>query len=125
MSNKIYLKLPQQSRTLVKAQIVLLALFLAFGVMFAFIAEDEARPFAIGFALIWVTACIGLIVHAVKVQRLIKTGKIEIAEMEGTAEVKSGDFAERLRALETLKNDNLISDDEYREKRAEIVREKW
>lgn len=96
-----------------------------FGIVFAFIAEDEARLFAIGFSLIWATGCITMLAHAFKVQRLIKTGKIEIAEMEGVAGETSGGFAARLRALEALKNDGLISDDEYRGKRAEIIQEKW
>jgi hypothetical protein len=95
------------------------------GIAFTFVAEDEARPFVIVFALIWVTMCIAMIVHAVKVLRLIKTGKIEIAEIEGAVGETSDDFASRLRDLEALKNDGLISDAEYRKKRDEIVQEKW
>ncbi|MGE5559125.1 MAG: SHOCT domain-containing protein [Bacillota bacterium] len=125
MSQKIYVKPPQQSRGSVIALIVLTALFLPWGIMFSFIAEGEARPFAIGFALIWVTVCVALIVHAVNVLRLTKAGKIEVAEMEGAAGEASGCFAARLRALEALKNDGLISDDEYRRKRIEIMQKKW
>ena len=127
MSRKIYVNpQPEVTRPLLIAQVILGIFFLLFGMMFIFIADDEARPFVAVFLLIWVTACIAIIMHAVKLLRLMKKiGKIEVAEIEGAVEDASGDFAERLRALEALKNDGLISDDEYREKRAEIMQTKW
>ncbi len=37
----------------------------------------------------------------------------------------AGDFAERLRKLERLRDDRLLTEDEYRAKRAEILNDKW
>ena len=125
MSHKIYIKPPQPTQTVVVAEIVVATLFLPLGIVFAFIADDEVQPFVLVFALIWVTMCIALIVHGVKTLGLIKTGKIEIAEIEGALGDTSGDFASRMRALEALKKDGLISEDEYRKKRNEILQEKW
>lgn len=46
-------------------------------------------------------------------------------ESENSDEGLTLDFEERLRKLENLKNDGLITDTEYQEKRNEIMGEKW
>ena len=125
MPRKVYIKPPPPARTMLLSQIVLSVLFLPFGIVFVIIAEGEARPFVVIFSLLWTTGCIAMIVHAVKVLRLIKGGKIEIAELGAITGETGSDFAARLRDLEALKKDSLISDDEYRRKRAEIMQEKW
>ena len=67
------------------AQIILGVLFLPLGgLMPLILSEGDARPFAAIFSLIWVVACIAIIVAAVKGLRLVRKGKIEIAEVEGT-----------------------------------------
>jgi hypothetical protein len=38
---------------------------------------------------------------------------------------KEPDFATKLRKLETLRKDELISEDEYQKKRQEIMDQKW
>lgn len=106
-------------------QIILGVLFMPLGVVFFFISEGEARPFTAIFAVIWEVACIAIIVMAVKGLRLIKQGKIEIAEVSGTTEETESNYAVRLRDLEALKKDGLVSDDEYQRKRAEILKENW
>ncbi len=37
----------------------------------------------------------------------------------------SGDFETRLRKLNTLREDGLITEEEFQKKREEILREKW
>ena len=86
MSKKIYAKPPPSMRTFFVAQIILLSLFLLVGVGFVFIAEGEAKPFAAVFSLLWSAGCIALIVNAVRMLRLIKKGKIEIAEIGDSSE---------------------------------------
>lgn len=125
MAPKVYLKPPTPTRAMLWAQIILGVLFLPFGLLLLFMAEGEARPFAAIFALIWAVACIAIIVIAVRALRLVKTGKIEVAEVDGTGNKMASDFAARLRDLEALKRDGLISDNEYQQKRAEIMQEKW
>jgi hypothetical protein len=46
-------------------------------------------------------------------------------EMELEDKGTEGDFEVRLRKLQSLRNENLISQQEYDKKRAEIMREKW
>ena len=125
MPRKVYVKPLPVVRTQFVALIVISVLFLLFGLVFVFMAEGEARPFVAIFALIWSAGCIALIIHAVKALRLIKKGKIEIAEITGMAGETESDFAAKLRDLEELKKDGLISDEEYRRKRAGIMQGKW
>lgn len=125
MPRKVYLKPPSPTRTMLWAQIILGVLFLPFGLLFVTISEGEARPFIAMFAVVWAAGCIAIIVTAVKALRLVKKGKIEIAEIDVTSGETEGDFAVRLRDLEALRKDGLISDGEYQRKRAEIMQEKW
>jgi len=125
MTKKIYVKPPPQAKTFFIAQIVILSLFLLFGASFVFIAEGEARPFVAIFSLIWLAVCISLIVNAVKTLRMIKKGKIEVAEVADSSENTESSFATKLRDLEALKKEGLISDEEYRIKREDALKEKW
>jgi len=125
MPRKVYVKPPPPTRTMLITQIVLVLLFLPLGIVFVIVSEGEARPFVAIFSLIWLAVCIALIVNAVKALRFIKKGKIEIAELGDTNGETESDFATRLRDVEALKKDGLISDEEYRGKRAEIMQEKW
>jgi hypothetical protein len=85
---------------------------LPFGLVFLFISEGVARPYVAIFSLIWAVACIAIIVAGVKALRLAKLGKMEIAEITATNGEIESDFAARLRDLEALKKDGLISDNE-------------
>ena len=58
MSQKVYVKPPAPTRTMLKAQMVVVSLFLPLGPVLVFVAEGEARPFVALFALIWVAGCI-------------------------------------------------------------------
>lgn len=128
MPRKVYVKPPAPTKTMFMALIVVAALFMVFGIgLFIGIMDElgEAMPFVGFFFVIWTAVCIIIMVHAVKSLRLIKKGKIEIAEIDTTVGEAESDFAERLRSVEALKRDGLISDDEYRKKRSEIMKENW
>ena len=128
MPRKVYVKPPAPTKTMFVAMIVIAALFLVFGIgLFIGVMDElgEPMPFVGFFFVIWTAVCITMIVHAVKTLRLIKKGKIEIAEIDTLAGEAESDFAERLRNVEALKRDGLISADEYRKKRSEIMKEKW
>jgi hypothetical protein len=81
MSQKIYIKPPEMTRSTLITLIVLTALFLPLGAVFIIISEGEVRPFAAIFSLIWTAACIGIIIQSVKALKLIKKGNIEIAHI--------------------------------------------
>jgi len=88
-------------------------LFLAFGILLGRTADGEARPFATIFYLIWIAFCFALIVHAAKALRLIKKNKIEAGEIEDPDLAIKSDFATKLRELESLRREGLISDEEW------------
>jgi len=125
MSRKVYLKPPALTRTMLWAQIIIAVLFLPWGGIMLYLADGDARPYAAFFAVVWTAVIISLIVFAVKSLKLAKEGKIEIAAIDTSTEGTESDFAVRLRDLEALKKDGLISDGEYQSKRAEIMQEKW
>ncbi len=128
MSRKVYVKPPPTAKTMFVAQIVIGTLFIVFGIgLFIAIYNElgEALPFVALFFLIWTAVCSVIIAQAVKTLRLINKGKIEIAEFDNSAGWEEGSFAAKLRDLEALKKDGLISDEEYQKKRAEIMQGKW
>ena len=125
MPQKVYLKPPAPTRTMLKAQMVVISLFLPLGPVFVFVAEGEARPFVALFAFIWVAGCISILIHSAKTLKLVKTGKLEIAEVDDGNQPQNRDFAQRLRDLDSLKKEGLVSDAEFQKKREQILRDKW
>jgi hypothetical protein len=128
MPRKVYLKPPPPTKTMFIAQIVIGALFLVFAVVFFLTVQSEMgeeKPLIALFFIIFMAVCIVIIIHAVKALRLVEEGKFEIAEVSGCTGDVEGDFDQKLRNLEALKKDGLISEAEYRKKRAEIMGEKW
>jgi hypothetical protein len=126
VSRKVFIKPPAPTRSMLIAQMVITGLFLPFGILLTSAAEGEAGPYAAFFAVIWVIACCAIFIHALRVFLLLRRGKIEIAEvsLEDAGRLQQG-FASRLRDIEALKKDGLISEDEYLKKRDEIFHEKW
>jgi len=116
MPQKVYIKPPPPTRTMLKAQMVVVSLFLPLGPVFVLVAL---------FALIWVVACIAILIYSAKTLKLVKTGKIEIAEVGDGDKPRDSAFAQRLRDLDTLKKEGLVSDAEYQNKREQILQEKW
>ena len=121
MSKKVYAKPP---KTIFVAQVIIIPLFMIFGLFPLFVAPREIIVFLIIFVLIWEAGCMAILVNAVKVLKRIQNGNIEVAEISGSAEAEN-DFSKKLRDLKALKVDGLLSDDEYREKREEILKAKW
>jgi len=87
-------------------------------------SSSERGP-AVGFMALWFLVLGVIIVYYVFFLRSRK-GVVEI-ETETTPPKTDAapDFDARLRKLEGLKKDGLVTDDEYRAKRAEILGEKW
>jgi hypothetical protein len=92
-------------------------------------AEGEARPFALLFGAIWILACLSFIGYGVHILVSERPAAGMVLEVDGaTPEARSapgGDFVARLRDLEKLREDHLVSAEEYRKKRAGILDERW
>jgi hypothetical protein len=121
--------------------LVMSILFLIFGIVFmgSVLGEaDEARgPMSI-FLVIWIAACLGMAIYSLI--NLSSFGKsrpnptaLEVLEVEDrkAPDIKEDsakarpDFGTRLRELEALRKDGLLTEEEYQRKRREILDEKW
>jgi hypothetical protein len=118
---KIKLKPSGGMRTAILAQTVMSVLFLPAGAFIAWVAEGEAKPFALFFSLVWTVACIFLFLRGKSALKAMKEGTFALdVSLEG-----DDSPGKRLRELESLRKDRLISEEEFRKKRAEILEEKW
>jgi hypothetical protein len=108
--------------------IVMGSIFLIFGTFLTGIglAENSDPSFQTVlwlFRLIWWAACLFMIVYGLlTLFRKKPPAMLELDVEDGAA---LGDFEGRLRKLQALRRDNLISQQEYDQKRAEIMNEKW
>lgn len=73
------------------------------------------------FLIIWIVVCTLIIVNALYHLRRYKTDNgLPIARIEEEPE-----FDDKLRKLEALKKEKLISDEEYTKKREELMKKEW
>lgn len=122
-----------------KIGIVVGTMFLLFGLAFGFVALQDIPGSEVGlrlllgmFFLLWLVACSTMIVFYVRLLKKPKNhGENSFVDFqfeettESLASAGGTDFEVRLRKLEGLKRDGLISETEYLSKREQILREKW
>jgi hypothetical protein len=114
--------------------------FLVFGLVFAGVVLSEEGTHEPGltvalslFFLIWVGVCIGMVVTYARIlsgkgppaERSITDLQIEETPGPGDGSASPPDFETRLRKLEALRRDGLITEAEHQAKREELLREKW
>ncbi|MEA3508774.1 MAG: hypothetical protein U9R40_07650 [Synergistota bacterium] len=121
------------------AGMIVAALFMVFGLSLIYIGVSENHSetglqILIGlFGVIWAIACGAIFVFYVRIYRYwaahpqkglntIATFEVADATLE---EGDNADFEARLRKLEALKRDSLITKAEYDSKRKEITKCKW
>jgi hypothetical protein len=75
------------------------------------------------FRVIWWAVCLAMIVYGLLMLTHKKPPSMMEMDLEYTG--TEGDFETRLRKLESLRKENLITSQEYDKKRAEIMGEKW
>ncbi len=118
---KMKLNPPKGMRTAVLAQTVLALLFLPAGAFFAWTAEGEAKLFALFFGLVWTVGCGFLFCRGRRAMKELKEGTFALDFSLEDEDSPSS----RLRELEELRRDHLVSEEEYGKKRTEILEEKW
>jgi hypothetical protein len=130
MDNNTYIR-PRPTKLSGGAMIVAGAVFLLFGLVPLSSAEGEARPFAIGFGAVWILMCLSFIIYGIYILTSAKPSSGIVFDIEDNtvpndpAPAPLGDFETRIRKLEKLKEDRLITEEEYKSKRAEIMKEQW
>ncbi len=123
------------SKTLSKGSIVVLIFMLLFGIGFAVISLAEIfrgdEPALKILVPLFFTAFIGAIVFMLvyHVKNLRGSKGLSMIDIDTESGLPEGDTErdpiQRLRDLEALKKDGLISGEEYSRKRAEIMEKKW
>jgi hypothetical protein len=87
-----------------------------------------------GFMTIWTLVCIGGILYflinllsfsASSKDKIPMTAGEVVEIVSEKSEPETENFESRLRKLESLKKDGLITEEEYQQKRGEIMKEKW
>jgi hypothetical protein len=93
-------------------------------VVLFFIQPGLAIPAFIG---LWIVTLVGIVAYHVK--NAMSSGGVDHTQFHIRAEQggSSGgaDFDQRLRDLERLREDGLLTEEEYRRKRADILSEDW
>jgi amino acid permease len=126
MKSKAYIK---PSRPALIVGLIAVILMLIFGIFFMRVLMNEESGIGTGFISIWMLFL--LLIGGVFVYNLSnKNDEKSIADEitfthHPTQEEKEHDFDTKLRKLEMLRKDELINDQEYSKKRAEILNSKW
>lgn len=124
------------SKPLSTGAVVGLTFMLMFGIAFfalvhTVLTENDA-PFGMAivfyiFMVGWIGAVLfQLVYHVMNLKRAKGLSLVDIESESGLPEeTAQSDPMQRLRNLEKLKSDALITEEEYRRKREEMMREKW
>ena len=126
MKNKAYIK---PTKPALIAGIIAIIGMLAFGVFFMKLLIDDGSSVGIGFIIIWFLFV--LLIGTMFVYNLVnKNAEKSVGEeISFTGDWSKNnttiDFNTKLRALDALKKDKLISEEEFRNKRAEIMNSQW
>ncbi len=92
------------------------------GGLFIVLGVTQVMPMAGGFGIIWTLMAVGI--TATHAFNLFSKGGVATDEVEFKVE-RTGDFEERLRKLERLRQDGLLTEQEYQQKRTEILGQQW
>lgn len=105
---------------------------IAFSVLIGNVLVENEAPVAMYFVfgvfmLAWIGAVLFMLVyHFLNLKRAKGLSLIDIeADPSSQPDNTAGNPMQKLRNLETMKHDGLISEDEFRRKREEIMQEKW
>lgn len=105
---------------------------IAFSVLVGNVLVENEAPVAMFFVfgvfmIGWLgTAVFMLVYHFLNIKRAKGLSLVDIETEPGSqADDTVSDPMQKLRSLEALKHDGLISEDEFRRKREEIMQQKW
>lgn len=138
VSRKAHVMPGGMTRASAKAGIVVMVLFLLFGLLFGGVVLSEMSASELGlliavggFFVVWVLVCTILIIHFRRLLSRTRTDEVlslvdvDIVETDDKDATSPPDFDTRLRKLEQLRKEGLITDAEYEKKRGEIMGDRW
>ncbi len=105
--------------------IVVAAAMLVFGLVFFALLGEDGETFGIGriFLLFWMLVVIAI--GGYNFYLLYNYDKVDVGTFSGDINMSAISFDEKLRKLDALHKENLISEEEYKLKRDEIMRREW
>jgi hypothetical protein len=123
MSQKVYVR---ATKPALIVGIVALAAFLLFGVIFFVVLMKDGSGIGMAFMIFWIFVVLvigGALVYNLRHYRNVeKSVAEEIVIPDFRERDKAEDsFVDKLRGLESLRKDGLISEEEFNRKRAEIM----
>jgi hypothetical protein len=136
MLHKLQVTPGKLSRSMAGFTAVIAVLFLVFGVVLVLGTDDSTSDSGLqtakmAFMAIWIAVCIGIIAFNLRVfitprdPAAVSLFQVEEDAGEERGAALDGAFDVRLRKLEALRREELITEGEYRRKRAELLDEKW
>lgn len=114
-----------------KVGLIVTGLFFLFGIFFMYLISGESDSYiGLGFLTFWeIVVGILFVTFAIQLKNYDrkKNDNSDFWEIENpfNSENNPISFDEKLRKLEQLKKDHLISETEFYQKREEILKEKW
>ena len=122
------------SKPVSAGSIVIFIFLLIFGIGFAFLVgnvlyENEAPPIMTVvfylFIFMWIGTVIFMLFFHIKNLKSTKGLSIIDINTESDLSEKENSPMQKLRELELLKKDGLITEDEFKQKRSQILEDKW
>lgn len=122
MSPKAYVR-PGKTASVIG--IIAACVMLAFGIVFFLLLQEDGSSIGQIFVIFWLLFVILIIAYYVYnlKSRKASSAALEVIDLDVPGSGPS--VEEKLRSLERLKKDRLITEEEYRQKRAEIMQQKW
>ncbi|WP_227397321.1 SHOCT domain-containing protein [Jeotgalibacillus aurantiacus] len=101
-------------------------LAMVMGIAFVVIGVTVIMPTAGAFGAIWTAGAAGItIFHAVNVFSVKGASTYEADVELGQTEQPGGNYEDKIRQLHRLKEDDLITEEDYQAKKNELLGEKW
>jgi hypothetical protein len=122
------------SKPALRATLVVLSVFFIGGIVVLVILAREGAGIGVGFFAFWlliVAIGAGIVIHNLRTYdknpaaQIVEEIIIPDSPPARAAEEREADFEAKLRRLESLRKDGLISEAEYAAKRAEIMGRMW
>lgn len=98
---------------------------LMFGLVFFWFLQDDGSIIGQVFMTFWMLMVILMIGYYVYNMKSQKASSVAMGEIELDLPSGSSTPEEKLRSLERLKKERLITEQEYLQKRAEIMEQRW
>lgn len=116
------------SRPALIVGIVVTAAFLLLGIFFLSLLVQEGSVVGMVFMGFWITMVLiimGIYIYNLRNYKNIDKHIAEEIVLPNAIRTVGAGFDEKLRRIEDLRKSGLITEDEYRKKRAEIMDQKW